>query len=140
MKEYKVINEILPLIQVSQIQPLLTVLCTILEILTYTYIHIHFTFFFLYVYKPYYGLPWWLSSEESICQCRRHKFDPQVRKISWQRKWQPAPVFLPGKLHGQRSLVGYSQWDCNESDITQQLNNNKAILQMIPKEDYTIDH
>ena len=28
----------------------------------------------------------------------------------WRRKWQPTPVFLPGKSHGQRSLVGYSPW------------------------------
>ena len=28
--------------------------------------------------------------------------------ISWRRKWQPTPVFLPGKSHGQRSLEGYS--------------------------------
>ena len=27
------------------------------------------------------GLPWWLSSEEYICQCRRHRFDPWCRKI-----------------------------------------------------------
>lgn len=29
-----------------------------------------------------------------------------VRKIPWRRKWQPTPVFLPEKSHGQRSLVG----------------------------------
>ena len=47
-----------------------------------------------------------------IClQCGRPKFDPWVRKISWRRKWQPVPVFLPGKFHGQRSLAGYSPWD-----------------------------
>ena len=34
--------------------------------------------------------------------------DPCVRKIPWRRKWQPTPVFLPGKSYGQRSLVGYS--------------------------------
>ena len=44
------------------------------------------------------------------CHCRRHRFDPWVRKIPWRRKWQPTPVFLPGKSHGQRSLVGYSPW------------------------------
>ena len=27
-------------------------------------------------------------------------------------KWQPTPVFLPGKSHGQSSLVGYSPWGC----------------------------
>ena len=33
-----------------------------------------------------------------------------IGKISWRRKWQPTPVRLPGKFHGQRSLVGYSPW------------------------------
>ena len=36
--------------------------------------------------------------------------DSWVRKIPWSRNWQPIPVFLPGKSHGQRSLVGYSPW------------------------------
>ena len=30
--------------------------------------------------------------------------------IHWRRKWQSTAVFLPGKSHGQRSLVGYSPW------------------------------
>ena len=30
--------------------------------------------------------------------------------MHWRRKWQPTPVFLPGKFHGQKSLVGYSPW------------------------------
>ena len=37
-------------------------------------------------------------------------FNPWVWTISWRRKWQPAPVFLPGKFHGLRNLVGYSPW------------------------------
>ena len=37
-------------------------------------------------------------------------FNPWVGKICWSRKWQPAPVFLPGKSHGQKSLMGYSPW------------------------------
>ena len=53
----------------------------------------------------------WLSSKESICQFRRCRFDPRVGKIPWRRKWQPTPIFLPGKSHGQRSLKGYSPWD-----------------------------
>ena len=48
-------------------------------------------------------------------------FDPWVGKIPWVRKWQPPPVFLPGKSHGQRSLAGYSPWGCKESDMTEQL-------------------
>ena len=42
-----------------------------------------------------------------------------VEKIPWRRKWQPTPVFLPGKFHGQRSLVGYSPWGHQESDTTE---------------------
>ena len=53
--------------------------------------------------QKYTGLPRWLSAKESICQCRRPRFHPWVRKISWRRKWQRSPVFLPGKSHGQRS-------------------------------------
>ena len=53
-------------------------------------------------------LPWWFSGKESACQCRRHRFNPWSRKIPWRRKWQPAPVLLPGKSCGPRSLVGYS--------------------------------
>ena len=35
-----------------------------------------------------------------------------IGKIPWRKKWQPTSVFLPGKYHGQRSLAGYSPWDC----------------------------
>ena len=56
------------------------------------------------------GLLRWLSGKESTCQCRGHGFDPWVGTISWQREWQPTPVFLLGEFHGQRTLVGYSPW------------------------------
>ena len=36
-------------------------------------------------------------------------------------KWQPTSVFLPGKFHRQRSLVGNSPWGRKESDMTEQL-------------------
>ena len=39
--------------------------------------------------------------------------------IPWRRKWQPTPVFLPGKSHGQRSLTGYSPQSCKELDATE---------------------
>ena len=56
------------------------------------------------------GLPGWLRGKESACQCRRCTrpgSNPWVGKIPWRKKWQPTPVCLPGKSHGQRSLVGY---------------------------------
>ena len=43
-------------------------------------------------------LPWWLRGKEPTCQCRRHEFDLGVGKIPYRRKWQPIPIFLPGKL------------------------------------------
>ena len=63
-------------------------------------------------------LPWWLRQESVCLQCGRPGFDPWVGKIFWRRKWQPTPVLLPGKSHGQRSLVGYSPWSRKESDMT----------------------
>ena len=65
------------------------------------------------------GFPSWLSGKESTCQCRRHGFNPWVRKISWRREWQPTLVFLPGEFHEQRSPAGYSPWGCKESDTTE---------------------
>ena len=51
--------------------------------------------------------------------------ETQVRslgwEIPWRRKWQPPPVFLSGKSHGQRSLAGYSSWGYKESDTTERL-------------------
>ena len=38
-----------------------------------------------------------------------------------RRQWHPTPVLLPGKSHGQRSLVGCSPWGHEESDMTEQL-------------------
>ena len=46
--------------------------------------------------------------------------DPWVWKIPWRKKWQPTPLFLDGKSHGQRNLVGYSQCGCRESAKQQQ--------------------
>ena len=56
-----------------------------------------------------------------VCECRRQRFNPWVGKIPCRRKWQPAPVFLSGKSHGQRNLVGYSPWGPKELDTTEQL-------------------
>ena len=49
---------------------------------------------------------------------RRCGLDPWLGKISWYRKWQPTPVFLPEKSLGQRSPVGYSPKGCKELDTT----------------------
>ena len=72
---------------------------------------------------------WWCSvGKESTCnagnllQCWRCGCNLRVGKICWRRKWQPTPVFLTGKSHGQRRLAGYKSMGWQESDTTQQLN------------------
>ena len=58
----------------------------------------------------------------SVCQCRRQKrfrFDPWLGKIPWSRKWQPTPVLLSVKSHGQRRLMGYSPWGSKDLDMTE---------------------
>ena len=43
------------------------------------------------------------------------------QEVPWRRKWQPTPVFLPEKSHGQRNLVGNSPWGCKESNMTEHI-------------------
>ena len=51
-----------------------------------------------------------LGGKESTCNVGDPGLIPGLGKIPWRRKGQPSPVFLPGKSHGQRSMVGYSPW------------------------------
>ena len=51
------------------------------------------------LFDSLWGFPGGTSDKELSCQCRRHKrrgSNPSMGKISWRRKWQPTPVFLPG--------------------------------------------
>ena len=52
---------------------------------------------------------------------QKTRVQSRVGKIPWRRKWQPAPVFLPGEFHGQRSLAGYSPWGHKKLEMTEQL-------------------
>ena len=75
------------------------------------------------------GLPRWLSGKKSACQCRRHGFYPWVRKILCRKKWQPTPVFLPGKSQEQRRLGDYIVHGAAKGlDMTWWLNNHSAHL------------
>ena len=61
------------------------------------------------------GLPWWLSDEESTCNSGDQGSIPS----SGRSPGQPTPAFLPGESHGQRSLAGYSQWGHKDLDTTE---------------------
>ena len=45
----------------------------------------------------------------------------------WRRQWHPTPVLLPGKSHGQRSLVGCRPWGRKESDTTERLHSDFSL-------------
>ena len=77
----------------------------------------------------------------SACQCRilrRRGFNPWVRNILQRRKWQPTPVFLPGKSHGQRSVADYSPWGHKELDMTECTNMHpyRTLQVLIFKQSY----
>ena len=63
-----------------------------------------------------------------------------IPSLGWEdplgRKWQPTPVFLPEKFHGQRSLVGYNPWGrkrVGHDLVTKQHNNNLCIIWVLQR-------
>ena len=72
------------------------------------------------------GLPCGLDGKQPACECRRTRFNLWVGKIPWRRKWPPTPVFLPGRSHGQRGLVGYSPYCHKESDTTERFTHTQG--------------
>ena len=81
-------------------------------------------------WTEHWGLPRWRIGKESTRQRRSFSFNPWVWKSPWKRKWQTTPVFLPGKSHGQRSLVGNGPWGRKELDTTERLNNTLSEVGM----------
>ena len=65
------------------------------------------------------GLPQWLSDKESAVP--KMQFQSLGQEDPLEDDLQPAPVFLPGQCHEQRSLAGYSSCGCRELDVTEQL-------------------
>ena len=71
------------------------------------------------------------SGKNLACQhtrCKRHGFDPWVRKIPWSRNWQLPLVFLSRKSVDRGAWRGYSRWGHKESDTNEQLNSKTKIL------------
>ena len=91
----------------------------------------------------YVKLPRWLSGKASDCQCRRSGFNPGIGKIPWRREWLPTPVFLPGKSHRQRILVGYSPRGCKRVRhnwaTEQQLNLHDSVIPILQMRQQVLD-
>ena len=68
--------------------------------------------------------PRWVSRHEHQGKNLHQQKDYILLKVQMmvlRRQWHPTPVLMPGKSHGQRSLVGYSPWGCKELDTTEAL-------------------
>ena len=65
-------------------------------------VNVHFT------YKV--GFPGGSDGKESACKAGDPGLIPESGRISGEGDGYPTPVFLPGELHGQRILAGYSPW------------------------------
>ena len=61
---------------------------------------------------PFLGFPGGSVVKNPPAEAQNTDSIPRSSKMPWRRKWQPTPVFLPAKSHGQKSLVGYSPWGC----------------------------
>ena len=96
----------------------------------YIYIHTH-----THTHTHTHILSLWASpvaqTVKNLQAVWRHGFDPWNGKFPWRRKRQPTPVILPGKSHGQRSLVGYSPWGHKKLDMTEWLTHTHTHTQFI---------
>ena len=79
--------------------------------------------------KPHSALEW------KTCTTMLTTFVFQTKR-PWRREWLSTPVFLPGKSHGLRSLVGYSPWSCKELDTTERLTLFPHTFTFIPDARY----
>ena len=73
----------------------------------------------------------WLSGKEFTCQCRIHRFDPWVRKMPQNRKWQPVPVCLPGHCI-DRGAWWATVYGAAELDMTEHTRSH-IVIQPLPQ-------
>ena len=61
----------------------------------------------------------WKAVVHGVAEGRTRLSDFTFTLMHWRRKWQPAPVLLPGESQGRWSLVGCRLWGRTESDMTE---------------------
>ena len=63
-------------------------------------------------------------------ETRETRIQSLGRRILWRREWQPIPVFLPGKFHGQKHWQAIS-WGRKESDLTEHTAHIPPFLDLV---------
>ena len=80
------------------------------------------------------------ESARQYRRCKRPRFDAWVRKIPWKRKWQPIPVFLPGKFHDrgawQATVHGATK---NWTQLSTHTHTHKYLVEILKKEKKIIE-
>ena len=74
------------------------------------------------------GLPRWLSGKESTCNAEDAGSVPGLGRSPGEGNGNPLHYSCLRNPKDKRCLAGYSPWDPKESDMTEQLNNNKTII------------
>ena len=77
----------------------------------------------------------WCSGKDSVSSAEDVRDMSSIHwsgKIPWRRKWQPTPVFVPEKSHGQRNLVSYSPWCHKEQDTTEHTSRVLSFSRVLP--------
>ena len=76
----------------------------------------------------------WQAAVHGVAKSRTQlsDFNFTFAFMHWRRKWQPTPVFLPGKSQGQGSLVGCRLWDRRESDMTEATQQQQCFSNNLP--------
>ena len=69
-------------------------------------------------FNPHLSLMYTVYAIQTTCNAGDWGLTPGLVRFPWRRKRQPTPAFLPGKSHGQRSLLGYSPWGRKELETT----------------------
>ena len=77
--------------------------------------------FYLFSENLFVRIPQGSEGKESTCNAGDLGLIPGLGRFSWRREQLPTLVFLPGEIHGQRSLAGYTPWGRRESDTTGRL-------------------
>ena len=118
-------------------------ICTwLLENYSFDYTEINI-YIYMYIYKTeviIYGASLVAQMVKHLPTMRETQVRSLSREYPWRRKWQPTPVFLPGKSHGLRILVGYSPWGCKESDTTKQLHLSLIYIYIVSIHTHTHTH
>ena len=83
---------------------------TVVQLCVYIYTHTHV-----------WGFPGGSGGKAPTCNAGDVGLIPGLGRFPWRREWQPTPVLLPGELHGQRRLGGYSLWGHKELDTSEQV-------------------